>query len=198
MGRDTSKRRRRTSGVGRRLDADTDPHGLLFADPELRPIVVSTPLGVVADALPEKPTQRLRLVRAADLVNLWVLAYRCRLVESEHGPVLVPDGERARLEVQFPFQHLAERAYYEVEGDTPPTTFLPDKPPDLAKKPKPEALERRDDVDADDAPTAVRAAHRSRLLFGVPAGEAIGYSTEGILAAMSRLPLLVVFGVARP
>ena len=138
---------------------------------------------------PEAPTHRLRLLRAADLVNLWVLVYRCHVVASDRGPLLVPDDDRARLEVHFPSQHLAERAYYDVVGSTPITPSHPVPPPDLTEAPLRETAGKEESTD--DPPIDVRAAHGSRLVFDVPAGESIDYSTEGILAALSRLPLRV-------
>ncbi|MDP9388370.1 MAG: hypothetical protein M3Q48_10815 [Actinomycetota bacterium] len=133
----------------------------------------------------------MRLLRGADLLHLWTLFYRCRLVEGETGPMLFPNDERARLEVVFPFQHLAERAYYVADGKTPAGTFEPGTAPDLTKRPE-RRVEDADAVDPFDPPTKVRAAHGSRLVFGIPPGESIAYSTEEILAAMSRLPLRVV------
>lgn len=193
--------RRHQVRLGRRIAVDPDPHGLIAEDLELRPIVISSPLDVLAQALPEQPTHTLRLLRAADLVNLRVLAYRCRVVASESGPLLVPGEDGAWMEVLFPFQHLAERAYYQVEkskkpestkGDTPPATLDFEPKIDLTKKPDPVKAGKSESPPPSDPPTQVRAAHGSRLVFDIPPEERIGYSTEGILSALSRLPLRVV------
>ena len=191
VGGEKGRRRRPSKGARRHLDVDSDPHRLVLAEDELRPIVVSRPLEILAGAASEEPTHRLRLLRGADLLHLWVWFYRCRLVEGEAGPVLLPRSEGARLEVLFPFQHLAERAYYEAQGKSPPATFEPGKAPDLTKPPT-RVAEQHDPIDPGDPPTKVRAAHGSRLVFDIPAGETIGYGTEEILAAMSRLALRVV------
>lgn len=191
VGGEKGRRRRPTKGARRHLDVDTDPHRLVLADDDLRPIVVSRPLEILAAAASEEPTHRLRLLRGADLLHLWASFYRCRLFEGEAGPVLLPNGEGAWLEILFPFQHLAERAYYEAEGKSPPGTFEPGKAPDLTTAPT-RVAEQHDPIDPGDPPTKVRAAHGSRLVFEIPAGEAIGYGTEEILAAMSRLALRVV------
>lgn len=102
-----------------------------------------------------------RIIRPTDLVVLDVLGWNLRLVSTVDGPALIPEGDGARMEVRLPFQHLADRAYFE-------SSEIPDRPPINAL-----------------------AAYSSRLVYAVPRGESIAYSTEGVLAAMSRLRLLV-------
>ncbi|MCW2776309.1 MAG: uncharacterized protein JWN17_34, partial [Frankiales bacterium] len=115
---------------------------------------VGTPSGPPA-------TQRFRVQRARDLVNLQVSAYGCELASVDGATVLRPVVPGARLEVRLPFQHLGEQS--SADGD-----------PALA------------------LPVHARTAGGTRLVFGVPADEVVGYSVAGILAALSRLPLVVV------
>ena len=118
------------------------------------------------------PAVRFAVQRARDLVILDVVALGMRLeTAGDLGPRLVVEIEhagKARLVVRFPPQHLGEEAW----EDTDPT------PP-------------RDEL------AAARLAGFSRLVFAVPAEEEIEFSTEGVLAAMRRL-VLVVVPLARP
>ncbi|MGH9222305.1 MAG: hypothetical protein ACRD2W_00535 [Acidimicrobiales bacterium] len=113
--------------------------------------------------------RRFRILRPDDLVVLDVLCWDIDLVTASSGPVLRPVGADSRLEVRFPFQHLGEKAYFRVEPVPPNPVAEPPEAP----------------------PIPALAARWSRLVFAVPAGERIEYSIEGVLAAMSRLPLLV-------
>jgi hypothetical protein len=82
------------------------------------------------------------------------------------GPRLVVEAGHtgsARLIVGFPPQHMGEQAWLETDP-TPPSTEL----------------------------AAARLARFSRLVFAVSADEEIAFSSEGVLAAMRRLPLVVV------
>ena len=106
-------------------------------------------------------TQRFRVQRSRDLVNLQVSAYGCELVTADGTTVLRPVAARARIEVRLPFQHLGEQSFADEEGSPPP-------------------------------PVRARAAYGTRLVFSVPTGEQIDYSVEGVLTALSRLPLIVV------
>ena len=114
-------------------------------------------------------SRRFRVLRPDDLVVLDVLAWGLDLVGGKAGPGLVPAGNDSRLEVRFPFQHLGERAFFRVEPVPPNDPAEPPDPP----------------------PVQALAARGSRLVYEVPAGERIEYSIGGVLAAMSRLPLLV-------
>ena len=80
------------------------------------------------------------------------------------GSRLVPQAPEALLEVRYSFQHTLEAAEPEMQVPPPPTPV----------------------------PVPARAAFGSRLVFAVAATERIEYSVEGVLAAMSRLPLVVV------
>jgi hypothetical protein len=108
------------------------------------------------------PSHRFRLLRASDLVVLDVACYGIQLV-NDGDPVLVA-GAGARLVVRFTFQHAAEAAALEPEVNPPP-------PPAV--------------------PVGARAAQPSRLVFDVPDGMRIEYSTAGVLGALSTLALRV-------
>lgn len=107
------------------------------------------------------PSQRFRVQRGRDLVNLHVSAFDCELVRLEGQALLRPAGPQARLEVRLPFQHVGEESF----------------------KVEPVSTSRT---------AQSRAAYGSRLVFRVPEGERLEYSVEGVLAALSRLPLIVV------
>ncbi len=135
---------------------------------------------IIVGPIPERPTHHFRILRPADLVVLDVLGYRLRFADThdtdddtdddnddDTGAAtvlrLVPEGTGARLEVRFTFQHLLEEAEPEQEIPPPPTPV----------------------------PIPAIAANGSRLVYRVAPGESIDYSTEGVLDAMRRLPLLV-------
>ena len=119
--------------------------------------------GDLAPAEGQTASQAFRLLRPLDMVVLDVLGYDLEL-QSDGGPTLVPTTAAARLEVRFSFQHVNEHA--EPEQTAPP----PVQPP----------------------PVQALAANSSRLVYSVALDERIPFSTSGVLAAMSRLPLLVV------
>lgn len=141
---------------------------------------VAAGFGDLTPPLGPLPSQAFRVLRPRDLVVLDVLGWDLGLVSTSAGPALVADGNGGRLEVRLPFQHLADRAYYALEGaEFPPTTQPPEIPVNEGDDP------------LDPPPIEALAAWGSRLVYDVPAGESIGYSSAGVLAAMSRLPLLV-------
>ncbi|HVF58332.1 MAG TPA: hypothetical protein VNJ70_00740 [Thermoanaerobaculia bacterium] len=171
--RGSPRRRRRQASVAL-ARFETDPLRLAVA-----PHVGFAPgFGDLAAPAAPRPSHVFRVLRPLDLVVLDVLGWGLELVDGDDGPELVPQGAGARLEVRLPFQHLGERAFYELQGvSIPPTTLPP--PPDAGNEiPEP-------------PPIDVLAARGSRLVYAVPAGERIGFSSAGVLAAMSRLPLLV-------
>lgn len=105
-----------------------------------------------------------RVLRPSDLVDLQISTVGLQLASFDAKPHLVPDQSvPARLIVTFAPQHLTEEATSDADGETP-------------------------------APSPIRAllAHESRLVFAVPDGERIPFSTVGVLAALGRLPLVVV------
>ena len=133
------------------------------------------------------------MLRPRDLVALDVLGYGLELRDDGDGagPGLVPVGDEPRLEVRLPFQHLGEEAFYRVESSVPATVFDELTPLPAVDQPPPSvAADPNETVTG--PPVQALAAYGSRLVFDVPAGERIGLSSEGVLAAMSRLPLRVV------
>ena len=136
----------------------------------------SLALADLAAAQPGDPDHlRFRLLRPADLLVMTVEAVGLGFEDAPAGedepaatPHLVPTGADARLAVVFGYQHVAEKARFEQNG-------IPDPP-----------------EPGDAVPVAARAARKSRLVFKVPAGERIPFSTEGVLAALSRLEMAVV------
>lgn len=140
------------------------------------------------------PVHAFRLLRPLDLVALDIVSYGLDFADDADGPALIPGGANGRLEVRLPFQHLGEQAWYALENATVPATTDGTVP---GSGPPPDApVEPGDTFPAGTEPPAVppnhaRAALGSRLVYAVPAGERIAYSVEGVLAAMSRLPLLV-------
>ncbi len=126
-----------------------------------------------ADADAAAPGLSFVVRRARDLVVLEVDARGMRLeTAGDAGPRLVVEGVAgtARLIVRFAPQHIGEQAWLDTDP-TPPRHEL----------------------------AAARFAQFSRLVFAVPADEEIDFSSEGVLAAMRRLPLVVVpAGTPRP
>jgi hypothetical protein len=94
----------------------------------------------------------------------------------------VRGAANACLIVEFPPQHIAEQAFYEL---TP--AFKPSEAEEKARGPagtEPDPLLRPGAVQS-------RLAGPSRLVFDVPPGEAFPYSLQAILDALPRLPLRV-------
>ncbi len=177
------KRRRRTSGP-LRVDGGRFAAGWrLLLDPDVtedqRPEDGPRGAGITVD-----------VVRPADLVALSFTAEGCELVPDDPMPVLRPrQGARARLTVTLAYQHLAEQAVYEGLAPKPPTFPTGN---DVIADP---ADDPDDPVDGESAritpPIKVRPARASRLVFDVPAGERIPFSTAGLLDALGRLQLVV-------
>ncbi|HEX6248552.1 MAG TPA: hypothetical protein VFZ64_11830, partial [Nocardioidaceae bacterium] len=133
------------------------------------------------------------VVRSRDLVALAVTFTGCELVTGGASPphLRPKEGETARMTVHHSFQHGFEEAVYESKASVPdpdtgellidPVTKLPAKDPKFdphfTEPPTP--------------PVGFRPARASRVVYDVPAGEKIELSTTGILAAMSRLQLVV-------
>ncbi|MEO9139582.1 MAG: hypothetical protein ABI345_11005 [Jatrophihabitans sp.] len=121
------------------------------------------PLGPVFGVVGDPaPTHVVRIVRPDDLVVITVCCYGLDLVKVGGKALLAPTRENAFLVVGYTFQHMGEQAFTRTATDQPVT------------------------------PVRVLVAEPSRLAFDVPAAEIIEYSTAGILAALSRLPLRVV------
>lgn len=162
----------------RRIRFDPDPHGLIVAGSGALEAI-----GAVVPAL------RFRVLRPDDLVHLEVRCFDCALVDPGGGavPELVPAGDEPWLEARWTFQHLGEEAWYRVERAVPATEYTSpiedDEPP---QQEPPGASETPSPLGA-----RVRAANGSRLCFDVTDGERIEFTVEGVLAALSRLPLRV-------
>ncbi len=147
---------------------------------------------LVTEAAPV-PSHQFRVLRPLDLVVLDVLGFGLELQDAGDGsgPALVPVAEDARLEVRYPFQHVGEQALFveskQLTQTTNPPNDVPaptDPPPILVDPPPIETITG--------PPVLALAANGSQLVLAVPEGERIGFSVEGVLAAISRLPLQVV------
>ncbi|MEN8040931.1 MAG: hypothetical protein ABFR95_05450 [Actinomycetota bacterium] len=128
------------------------------------------------------PDAVVDVIRGADLVALRVEVYGLELFGGEE-PVLRTGDSDGHLVVHFSFQHTAERAIYEAE-------VLPPVPDDHSDPDGPSTA-------TFNPPEQARPAKGSRLVFTVPAGFEITFTTEGILAAVSQLPM-AVHPLARP
>ena len=121
------------------------------------------------------PDTWVRVLRPRDLLNFEV-AWTGLTLGSGRGatrpPLLKAGDQGGLLKVRWPFQHVAEIASL-VKQNGEPFGTLPA------------------------VPVPARAAHRSRLVFKVPAETAIDFTIEGLLEAMSSLEMAVA-PVARP
>ena len=142
-----------------------------------------------ADGASPEPSLHVDIIRAADLVALSVDVFGCELVAGgEAPPVLRPlPSKKARLVVTYPYQHLAEAAVYEGRAPSDSPVLVPDD----AGKPVPDTAQADGPNARPHPPINVRPARSSRLVFAVPDGELVEFSSAGILAAMQRLELVV-------
>ncbi|MET0325324.1 MAG: hypothetical protein ABW219_08885, partial [Ilumatobacteraceae bacterium] len=127
------------------------------------------------------------VVRGRDLVSLTAEFYGCELFSDDAGPVVRPmaDAAPALMLIRFPYQHLGERAIYETPSPRPDQM-------DPNASPIPPAAAEVDPPNAwPTAPIDARPAQGSRLVFTLAAEDVVGFSTDGILAAMGRLPMAV-------
>jgi hypothetical protein len=128
------------------------------------------------------------LVRPIDLVALTVEGFDVELVGGGSPEIRPKHGKTGRLVVRLAYQHVAERAIYEAPALAPANNPGQDPAKDPpADDPRP--------VDGEAArpipPVPTRPARSSRLVFELPAGASIPFSTTGILEALGRLELLV-------
>jgi hypothetical protein len=133
----------------------------------------------------QAPDLVVDLVRPADLVALTLEGYDVELV-SGTKPVIRPiQGKTGRLVVRLAYQHTAERAIYEgiapVPANNPATGQVPDTPPTPVDGPAARPV----------PPIPARPARASRLVFELPEGDEVPFSTPGVLEALARLKLLV-------
>ena len=122
------------------------------------------------------------VIRGADLVALRVEVFGLDLIPGTE-PVLRAGDSDGHLVVHYSFQHIAERAIYEAK-------VLPPVPDDHSEP-------NSQSTATFNPPEQARPSKGSRLVFTVPAGYEIGFSTEGILTAVSQLPM-AVHPLARP
>ncbi len=109
-----------------------------------------------------QPTHVVRILRPDDLVVLVVRCFGLDVSKVEGKVVLAPTSPNPYLLVGYPFQHIGEQAFSTADGENP---FVP---------------------------VHALVAEPSRLAYSVPAGTVIEYSVQGILDALTRLPLRVV------
>ncbi|HEX9855763.1 MAG TPA: hypothetical protein VGC47_10635 [Acidimicrobiia bacterium] len=127
------------------------------------------------------------IARAEDLAAFTVSGYGVELVTGD-SPAIRPTGDGARLVFELAYQHLGERAVYDVEaGETAPPDRS-DSPggaiPDAPQPPEPNDT-------APSQPELAIPAKRSRLVFALPEGDEIPFTVADVLAAMGRLPMVV-------
>ncbi len=145
---------------------------------------------------------QFKFVRPDDLLNLKVEGVNLRLNSKDRrNPVLEVENkeEPAYLVLTFPPQTIAERAYFEA----PIVQIDQDAPADA--DPDPDANQTQNDPPLDapgfvgsSRPTVAQLGRSSRLVFKVPAGHTIPFTTEGILE-WSALELSVnpIAGIGR-
>ena len=157
-------------------------HGLRLVAPDL--------FAVHDGEAQREPAVHIDLIRAADLVALSIDAIGCELLAGGTEPAhLRPLAGFVgpRLVVGYAFQHIGEEALYEgrVASSLPvPNELHPEQAP--VNEPPPPG---HDPNARTTPPVAARAARGSRLVFTIPAGETIEFSSAGLLAAMGRFEL---------
>ena len=136
-------------------------------------------------ARPDVEGIKVDVVRPDDLVHLSCTFVGCELIGGGAGaPTIRPtEGRDGLLVADLAFQHAHEEAIYET---VPTTNYVADKDGKPAPDPHQATLAT---AGGTSAPIAqFRPARGSRLVFRM-LGEPVEFSTEGILAAMKRLPL---------
>ncbi|MFT3798820.1 hypothetical protein [Microbacterium sp.] len=124
------------------------------------------------------------VIRPRDLVALTVTVRGATLEPPGEGPspdapAAIVAGPGARLYVDFPFQHTYEQASYEISEPS----LLPDPlHPELTPKSMPTVV-----IAPASKPARLRASRGSRLVFALPEGSRVEYSTVGILGAIPWL-----------
>ena len=147
------------------------------------------------DADPET-LPRVTLFRTADLVNLRLAFRGLVLLDSPDGRVLrrADNATTGLISVLFGGQHLHEEAFFEVstgiEVETP-GSFTEDP-----KRPRDPRDATRGSETPTPPPVRARIAGHTRLVFRVR-DEVIPFTRDGLLAALTALPLNVVPHAAR-
>ena len=120
--------------------------------------------------LAPSPDLVIDLIRPDDLVAFTVEGYDVELVGGQRPRIRPKADGTSRLVVRFATQHLFEFALNEID---PPPSHTP--------------------------PVAALPARSSRLVFALAEDERVPFSSEGILEAIGRLPMLVhPMATARP
>lgn len=130
---------------------------------------------------PEPADLVVDIIRPADLVAMRVEVFDLELTAGQE-PALTAGDTGGHLIVHLTFQHIAERAIYEEQVDP----SIPDD--DAIDGPGTNTF---------NPPEQARPAKGSRIVFTVPAGYRIPFSTAGILHAITQLPM-AVHPLARP
>src|SRR5690606_2886200 len=102
-------------------------------------------------------------------------------------PAIVPRGSGAKLIVEHTFQHAAEAAIFET---SPNPVYVPDGDGALDERPSGTVS------DPVEPGVGFVPARKSRVVFDLT-GETVEFTTQGILDAMTRLPL-VLADLAKP
>lgn len=131
---------------------------------------------IVVGPQPKAPDVVFDIIRPADLLALRVEVFDLELHAGDE-PVLVTGDDPGYLIVHLAFQHIAERAIYETKVDPPvPDDHADPNPPETSFFLLPEQA---------------RPAKGSRIVLEVPANHKISFTTEGILQAVTQLPMAV-------
>ena len=147
------------------------------------------------DADPET-LPRVTLFRTADLMNLRLAFRGLVILESPDGRVLrrADNANIGLISVLFGGQSLHEEAFFEVSPDIPvetPGSFTEDP-----KRPSDPRDATRGSETPSPPPVRTRIAGPTRLVFQVR-DEVIPFTRDGLLAALTALPLKVVPHAAR-
>jgi hypothetical protein len=146
------------------------------------------------------------LLRPDDLLNIHVQGINLRLnAGNRREPVLEieNDDEPAYLVYTFPPQTIAERAYFEA----PIIQIDPDPPENAAGDPDTGKVDNDPELDPpgyvdSDRPIAAMLGRPSRLVFKVPAGHRILFTTDGVLdwsaLELSVNPIAAIGRVPKP
>ncbi len=125
------------------------------------------------------------IIRPDDLVALTIRAVNCELVKRGRTPQLEA-GADALLIVTHPYQHAYEEAQVEQVAPQPDKYGSQVPPPTGDPNPYPEVA-----VTQPAGIVGYIPARRSRVVFRIPEGETIEFSSKGVLEAMTRLEMAV-------
>ncbi len=130
------------------------------------------------------------VVRAEDLLALRIELKNIQITPGS-PPKMTAQGNSARLILHFPPQAITEETFFEI----PPQDFEPPAPDSAGEHPHPNKKDKPEPASGSEAlrkpPIRARIADESRLVFKVPAGTAIDYTLEAILAACAEMEMVV-------